>query len=54
MNNKVVKQFEDLPITDEKNSDLLPTSESHLDTQNQSFFPLFVLSVAFSKFIYQK
>ena len=38
MNNKVVKQLEDLPITDEKNSDLLPTSESHLDTQNQSFF----------------
>ena len=38
MKNKVDKQFEDLPITDEKNSDLLPTSESHLDTQNQSFF----------------
>ena len=41
MNNKVDKQFEDLPITDEKNSDLLPTSESHLDTQNQSFFSTF-------------
>ena len=54
MNNKVDKHFEDLPITDEKDSDLLPTSESHLVTQNQSFFHFLFMKVAFSKFIYQK
>ena len=50
MKNKVDKQFEDLPITDEKNSDLLPTSESHLDTQNQSFFSTIC---SFSCFLHQ-
>ena len=54
MNNKVDKHFEDLPITDKKDSDLLPTSESHLVTQNQSFFHFLFMKVAFSKFIYQK